>query len=639
MKRFLKCFILYFTLIFILEYIYKAAVFNIWISTGHIYTILFTVSYSLFFTLLTLFLPKKLSFPISLILFIVTTVIFIAEAMFTYIFDTTFSIYSLNLADQALDFISILYEALLNRWFMIVCFLMPLVIFIIMYKKFFYHMELRKFPKYAALYFGTYVIIMILISFNNHSIYSAYSLYHEIHAPSQTIAKLGLITEFKLDVSRYLFGFTPRIDVNGNGTPIENEDIEKVIEHNKLNLIFDDSDESIRHLNNYFSNRNATNKNEYTGIFKGKNIIYILAESFNSIAVDENVTPTLYKLVNSSFVFENFYSPMFMSTTGGEFQFSTSLIPTQQSLNKWKDGNVSFPYAIGNVFKNLGYETFAFHNWTYSYYKRQKTMPTLGYQNYVACGNGLEKEMNCKIWPPSDIEMMNATIDYFINKEKFAVHYITVSGHSEYNFFGNNMAMKNKKIVDELDYSTSAKAYLATHIELDKALKILMDRLEQESKLEDTVIILAGDHYPYTLDINTINELSKYERDEIFEVNRSNLIIYNPNQETTVIDKLSSQVDILPTILNMFGFDYDSRLLMGSDIMSKHESLVIFADYSWITEKGRYNATTDIFTPNKGAEVNENYVSNINKEVQNRVNVSTQIVETNYYSKILKIIN
>ena len=633
MKNFLKCFAFYFVLIFLLEYVYKVAVFNIWFDSGLIYTALFTTLYALFFTILTIFLPKKASFPVTLTLFVLMTFIFIAEAMFTHIYDATFSIYSLNMASQAFDFRRILYEALLDKWFMILCFLTPLILFIIFHKKVFYHVQFKNVFKYGALYIAVYIIVMILIRFNKANSYSAYNLYHKVHAPTITVTKLGLLTEFKLDISRYVFGFSPKIEVED--VPIDEIEQEKIVEYNKLDLNFDDLESEFDSLSAYFKNKKATNKNEYTGIFEGKNIIYILAEGFNSIAVNEEVTQTLYKLVNSSFVFENYYSPMFMSTTGGEFQFSTSLIPTQQSLNAWKEGNTEFSYAIGNAFGNLGYETMAFHNWTYTYYKRNITMSTLGFDSYTACGNGLEKVMNCKIWPPSDVEMMNATIDKFINQDKFAVHYITVSGHTEYNFYGNNMALKNKSLVDNLTYSTAAKAYLATQIELDKALEILLNRLETAGKLEDTVIVLSGDHYPYTLSLDTINELSTYTRDETFEVNRSNLVIYNSSVETTVIDKLATSVDVLPTILNMFGMEYDSRLLIGSDIMSEHDSLVIFTDYSWITEKGRYNAKTNTFTPNEGENVTDDYVSSINKEVQNRVNVSTQIVETNYYAKIL----
>ena len=545
------------------------------------------------------------------------------------------------MAGQALDFKSIIFTSLKENWIQIIIFLIPLIIFIISYKKVYYHLYVKELYKYALLFVALYILVLLSLNFDKKDTYSSYNLYFNTHAPTITVNKLGLLTEFRLDLNRYLFGFNSKIEVDDYTKEeikeeSENSDEKPKIEYNSLNLDFDfeTSDNTIKNLNEYFSNKQATNKNDYTGIFEGKNLIYILAEGFNSIAVDKTLTPTLYKLVNSSFIFENYYSPVFMSTTGGEFQFTTSLIPTQESLNKWKENELYFPYAIGTVFNNLDYSVKAFHDWTYKYYKRNVTMKSLGFNSYIGCGNGLEKEMNCKIWPPSDIEMIDASIDDYINEDKFAVYYISVSGHAEYNFYGNNMANKNKTLVDDLKYSTPVKAYLATQIEFDRAIEELLNKLEEAGKLDDTVIVISGDHYPYTLSVDEINEVSTFKRDETFDVNKSNLIIYNSEIEPTKIDKLSSSVDVIPTLLNMFGVSYDSRLLIGSDIMSDHDSLVVFNDYSWITETGRYNIKTNTFTPSTEEKVGDDYVSTINKEVQNRVNVSTQVISSNYYKKL-----
>ncbi|MBO5976609.1 MAG: sulfatase-like hydrolase/transferase, partial [Oscillospiraceae bacterium] len=172
-------------------------------------------------------------------------------------------------------------------------------------------------------------------------------------------------------------------------------------------------------------------------MFEGKNLIFILAEGFNEIAVDETRTPTLYKLVNNGFVFNNFYSPEFLSTTGGEFQATTGLIPTQDILNKWKSDAPYMGLSLGNVFNNLGYRTQAYHNWTYKYYKRQVTMKTLGFENYIGCGNGLEIYMSCG-WLTKDTDMINVTAPYFLNQEgNFMTYYITLSGHAEYSKYHN----------------------------------------------------------------------------------------------------------------------------------------------------------------------------------------------------------
>ena len=636
MKKFLKSTIILFIAIFTLELIFKTQVIGVFLNDGLLFTALFSLLYASILSFIVGIVPKKSGIPVMITMMSIITVIFMGEALFTYIIGSIFSIYSLNLAGQAFDFSKIILNTIVDRWLVMLLFLTPLILLIIFRKKIVYHDEAKVSWKKAVVCILLYIIAGLSLFLDRKDIYSAYNLYNNTHAPSVMVNKLGVLTEFRIDIERWALGFEEKAltgdDESSSDTSDNRVEEVKQIEYNQLDLTFDGVDENTK---SYLMNRPVSNKNDYTGIFEGKNIIYILAEGFNEIAVDETLTPTLHKLVNEGFVFTNYYSPVFMSTTGGEFQFTTSLIPTQKNLNEWKKPSAQFNYAIGNVFKKKNYGVYAFHDWTYTYYKRNVTMQTLGFDNYLGCRNGLESRMNCKIWPPSDIEMIDATVNDYINDDQFAVYYVTVSGHSEYNFFGNNMAGKNKALVKDLEYSDGIKAYLATQIELDRALERLLQILEENGKLDDTVIVLSGDHYPYTLSVDQMNERSNYTKDLVFEVNKSNLVLYNSATPSETIDKLACSVDVLPTILNMFNIEYDSRLLIGTDIMSEHDSLVIFNDFSWISEKGRYSTRTGRFTPNEGVEVEEDYVSRINREVRNRINASNSIVSNNYYEKIL----
>lgn len=637
MNKFWKSTIVYFIAIFALELIYKTQVLGVFINDGLFFTMLFSLLYASIISFIVSVVPKKASTPLMITIMSIVTVIFIGEALFTYIIGSTFSVYSLNLAGQALDFTKIIMNSIIEKWFVMILFLIPLVLLIILRKKFIYYEDIKTSWKTITICILIYIVTGFSLFLDKTGVYSAYNLYNNTHAPTIMVNKLGLLTEFRIDIERWALGFEEKPIIEKKNTKekiIEIPEKDKNrIEYNKLDLSFDSVDENTK---NYLMNRPASAKNDYTGIFEGKNLIYILAEGFNEIAVDKTLTPTLYKLVNNGFVFTNYYSPVFMSTTGGEFQFTTSLIPTQKSLNEWKKPTANFTYSIGNVFNKLGYHVHAFHDWTYTYYRRNITMKTLGFDNYVGCKNGLEKKMNCNIWPPSDIEMIDSTINDYINEDHFAVYYVTVSGHAEYNFMGNNIAAKNKSLVKDLEYSDALKAYLATQIELDRALEKLLQHLREKGKLDDTVIVLSGDHYPYTLSVDQMNERSNYDKDIVFEVNKSNLILYNSATPSKTINKLACSVDVLPTILNMFNVKYDSRLLIGTDIMSEHDSLVIFNDFSWISEKGRYSTRTGKFIPNEETEVEEDYVSKINREVKNRINVSDSIVSNNYYEKILK---
>ena len=289
------------------------------------------------------------------------------------------------------------------------------------------------------------------------------------------------------------------------------------------------------------------------------------------------------------------------------------------------------PFTYGNLFKNYGYTARAYHNGVYTYYKRNLSHPNIGY-TFKACGNGLEKKINCKIWPQSDLEMIDKTVNDYINDEKFVAYYMTISGHLNYNFYGNTMASKNKKKVENLPYSDAIKAYMATHIELDNALKTLIENLEKENKLDDTVIVISADHYPYGLSNKEMMEKATYIKDEKFDIHKNNLIIWNSQVENPPqIDKYASSLDILPTILNLFGVEYDSRILMGNDILSSSSGLVIYNDRSWITDYGKYDALTEKFTPFKEIENTEEYIKNINNIVYNKFSISRSILENNYY--------
>ena len=282
----------------------------------------------------------------------------------------------------------------------------------------------------------------------------------------------------------------------------------------------------------------------------------------------------------------------------------------------------------------MGYTTYAFHDGTYKFYDRHLSHPNMGY-TYMACGNGLEKLMNCKKWPQSDLEMINSTFDMYSDSEHFMTYYMTISGHLEYNFGGNNMAYKNKFLVENTNYSTAIKAYIASQKELDSALETLLAKLEQKGILDDTVIVLSADHYPYGLTLNQIKEVMDINDDK-FDIHKNNLVIWNSKMKKSIkVDKYAESLDILPTILNLFGVNFDSRLLMGRDILSSNEDgLVILNDRSWITDKGKYNAATKKFTPFTDEELEENYIDKINTIVYNKYVISKNILETNYYKYV-----
>ena len=386
-------------------------------------------------------------------------------------------------------------------------------------------------------------------------------------------------------------------------------------------------------MHKYFSTVEPTATNEYTGMFKGCNLIMLTAEGFSPYAVSPELTPTLYKMINEGFVFKNFYNPVWwVSTSDGEYVACTGLIPKSGVWSMAKSGSNYMPFAMGNQLRQLGYTTKAYHNHTYTYYKRDVSHPNLGY-DYKGVGNGLEVK---KSWPESDLEMIDVTFEEYAGQQPFHTYYMTVSGHMNYNFFGNHMASKNKKYVDHLPYSDESKAYIACNLELEFAMKSLMDKLEAAGIAENTVIVLSPDHYPYGLESEKLNELAGHEVESNFELYKSTLIIYKKGMEPVIVEKPCASLDIIPTVSNLLGLDYDSRLLMGRDILSSTPPLVIFSNRSWITDRAMYNSQKNNVTFLDGTEEDKDYVKSVNKIVADKFKYSTKILETDYYGKVLK---
>ena len=418
--------------------------------------------------------------------------------------------------------------------------------------------------------------------------------------------------------------------------PDEPEEPEPVVYgDNVLEIDFDalmagETDETLLQMHQYFSQVEPTKQNEWTGYFAGKNLIWIVAESYSgAVAIDPALTPTLYKLSQEGFRFQHFYTPLWgVSTSDGEYVTTTGLIPKSGVWSYLKSAENYMPFGFGNQFSDLGYKTMAFHDHTYTYYGRDKSHPNMGYE-YYGVGNGLDITVT---WPESDVEMMEVSVPQYINEDHFMTYYMTVSGHLNYSFGGNYIANKNKALVEDLPYSDEAKAYLATQIELDRALENLIDQLEAAGKLEDTVIVLSGDHYPYGLSEEAYNELVGHEVERNFELYESTLILWCASMEEPVeVDKYCSSLDVMPTLANLFGLPYDSRLVMGRDILSDSPGLVMFSNYSFLTDVGAYNAVTDEFTPWPGQEAPEDYASDVLDQVRAKFDFSRLILEEDYY--------
>lgn len=411
------------------------------------------------------------------------------------------------------------------------------------------------------------------------------------------------------------------------------------IDMNKLQELA--TDEEVGKLVSFMASREPTTTNEYTGMFEGYNLIYLTAEGFSPYVISKELTPTLYKLSHEGFVAENYYVPLWQtSTSDGEYVNLTGQIPYRQFSMKASANNVQ-PYSLPAYFATEGAKSYAYHNNYLDYYDRNLSHPNLGYDFKASklgdlsedeWGSYIFQMENADYWPASDLDMMRATVPEYIGEDQFHVYYMTVSGHLNYNFTGNRMSSKNREYVADLPYSDEGKAYIACNIELDRALEYLIAELDKAGKLDNTVIVLSADHYPYGMNLKHYEELAGQELSDSLEIYRNTLILWNAGMEEPVlIEKPCGAMDIIPTLYNLFGFTYDSRFFPGTDMLSDSEGLVIFSDRSFITDSVSYNKDTGEVLSRNGEEVNTEYVDQTKQKVKQLYEYSNGILQHNYF--------
>lgn len=476
------------------------------------------------------------------------------------------------------------------------------------------------YKKVLIILFLYFIPIMSILIFDSNDIYSKKNLYFNINFADKNLSSFGLLTSVRLDVGRYIFGFKDK-----NSNIVVNKNNYSISEYNITELKYKNSDNSdINEINEYIKNVEPTKKNIYTGILKDKNLIFILAESFNSIAINKEITPNLYKLFNEGFTFNNFYNPLYpVSTADGQYLSDISLFPSDLVHSLENCNSNYYPYSLGNVFKKINYDTFSYHNYKYDYYSRDKYYSNMGFDVYKGIGNGLSIEDT-----RSDYDMVKSSISEYINKDRFLTYYLTMSGHAPYNK-DNKLSVKNLKLLEKYDYSDNVKYYLSTQMELDKMIGLLFEELNKFNRLDDTVIVLIPDHVPYGLTLEEMNEISNIKRDNEFEKYRSSLVIYNQNiNKYKNNDNYCSNIDILPTLLNLFGVEYDSRLFMGKDILSNSDGMIVFGNRNIVTKDYKYSNMKDIIY----GEIDETEINKLKNDIYMKYRISRLMLENDYYN-------
>ena len=617
------------------------------------YVLGFSAVFALVLGLLLSFLPDKAHFIAGLVLAALLTVLYGSQMVYNFVFA---SLYSISAIQQGGDAVTSFWrETLMTMWeniFWLAALLLPVIAWCLV----------RKFRKQVFLpaswksRFFMLLLAVVLqlgttgcLSIGGTGHFTDYYFYYsEATSTDQAAERFGLLTAFRLDL--FQVGTSEQSTTNAYYAPEApaQEDTrlpeEEKVEYNVLEIDFDalnemTEDEAILALNAYCESLTGTNKNEYTGMLKDYNLIVLCAESFSTGAIHEQLTPTLYRLANEGIVFNNFYSTYPDTTTDGEYTMCLGLYPdttrSKSMSSFYASRNSYMPFALGNVFQEqFGIQAYGYHNYLGSYYGRDESHTNIGYSMKFA-QDGM---WFSTAWPASDLEMMEQSVDDYLSADaQFHAYYMTFSGHYKYDRHVNVMADRNFNTVYHSEYaedlSYGSRCYLACNIELDKALEYLMQRLEEAGVADKTAIVLAGDHFPYGLSEEEYGELVGYEIDA-FNKFKSTLIFWVGGlEENIVVDEYCSTADILPTILNLWGVDYDSRMLAGTDVFSDGQHIAILRDRSFFTDKVWMDA-------NKGeirylvdeSELPANYVENMIKLVETKYSISRDILNTAYYN-------
>lgn len=388
-------------------------------------------------------------------------------------------------------------------------------------------------------------------------------------------------------------------------------------------------------LNNYFMSRNITDKNEYTGMFEGKNLIVIMMESVNNILLDENIYPNFAKLYKNGWYWENAYSPRNSCSTGNnEMTGMISLYSIYRTCTANVYMNNKYEESIFGLFNNKGYTTTSYHDYTEKYYYRSTIHKNMGSSKYYGVSDlGISYNNEYKEWP-SDVLLMDKSSEIFTQNSPFMAWITTVSPHQPY-YSDSELSKIYYDSFANTGYPSNVKRYMSKLKVLDDSLGELLKILEEKGILDDTVIVLYADHYPYGLTNSDISKVLGDGINKYNEVDRTPFVIYNSKMTPKTYSEYTSYVNVLPTVANLFNLDYDPRLYMGTDLLSSsYQNRVVFADGSWQTPVGFYYASTGRMSYFNDDRYTNDEIVNINTDVDNMIKYSNLAIKTNYFEHL-----
>lgn len=479
-------------------------------------TIFIGVSLAIYTRLLYVF-SYKARCVINSLFIIISFIMIIANSLNMYVKGLVLSISQLTLINEFLVIKDVLLQYI--NIYMILLLLVP-VLFIYLGSRFLVGEKVRLVRKEVIAFVALFITINTFAYVDNKLLYAT------IYSPNEYVEKYGF-------ASYYMRELMPFSKQSLNEEPVN------IVQQEKLN------------------------DSEFYGMFEDKkNVVFINAESLAFPAIDEELTPTLSKMVNNGMTFEN-YNSLTYNTNASEFSTLTSTPPPVDN-SKVKDYRGEFD-SIPKLFENKGYCTFGTHSFRKTFYKRQELYPNLyEFQNSYFYE---DLEVNSIDTWMRDEDMFESA-SYLVEEagcEKNFTYYMSAYGHSKYEKVHRPGAMEGYAHVKKQypEYDEYHQMYLSVQRSLDQMLADMEAYYESRGELEDTIFIVVSDHYPYALG-ETDHKYGEYSQTYVetnfdgtaFETYNVPFFIYDPASTLENRSEYMSNIDILPTIGDLFNLDY-----------------------------------------------------------------------------------
>lgn len=587
---------------------------------------LFSLAYIVLFIGVSLNIKSRYSKFVYSILFLFFFVLFIVQNIYYSTMSNFFGFSLMSLAGEGSDYFL---DALKNCSIVVyLAILLLLVLYIVAIKKFPKDVNYNKSKLIHV--FIIFVILHIvsksLLGFGNFELTwdtwrNPRNVYNNFNDSNKCLSLTGL---YEYTVRDFFMTYI-------KSTPTKTDTESKF-----LNEVFDETQDSFH-------------KNKYTGKFKDKNVIFLQLEGIDSWLLTKDIMPNTYSLLNNSINFTNHYS--FYngggSTFNSEFMVNVGYTtPYTFPMNAYTLNKNDFPYSMANLMKQKDYDIKVFHMNSKEYYSRGINYYNWGYDNYFGLEDlGTYTDKSYQL--DRELILNEKFHNELFNSTGKSVNYIiTYTNHLP---FKSNKGMCNQliKLDHEKEFEEMSRGEISDFIEslemteedcikrqakeTDYMVGLLMQELKANGLYNDTVIVAYADHYLYTVsDMEILKKNGKTIDNNL--INKTPFFIWRAGMKKEEIKKLNSQLDILPTFLNLMGITYNDKWYTGYDILdSKFKGMVVFPDLAWYD--GTYYVENGEVTNKK--KISKSLLEEKNSYAEYLIKKNDLVLKYNYFKEIM----